>query len=53
MYYLVEKFTLQEIIYAINRLINKRRIEITINKLPSLFLLLIIGLSMSILTFYH
>ena len=51
MYYLVEKFAPQEIIDAINRLISKRRINITINELESLFLLLIIGLSLSILTF--
>ena len=51
MYYLVEKLAPQEIIDVINRLINKRRIEITINELESLFLLLIIGLSLSILAF--
>ena len=51
MYYLVEKLAPQEIIDVINRLVNKRRIEITINELESLFLLLIIGLSLSILTF--
>ena len=51
MYYLVEKFAPQEIIDAINILINKRRIQITINELESSFLLLIIGLSLSILTF--
>ena len=50
-YYLVQKFASQGIIDAINRLINKRRIEITINELKSLFLLLIIGLSLSILIF--
>ena len=50
-YYLAEKFAPQEIIGAINGLINKRRIEITINELDSLFLLLIIGLSLSIFTF--
>ena len=48
MYYLIEKFAPQEMIDAINRLISKRRIEITINELESLFLLLIIGLSLSI-----
>ena len=51
MYYLLEKFAPQEIIDAINRLINKRRIEITINELESLILLLIIGFGLSILTF--
>ena len=51
MYYLVQKFAPQEINDAMNRLISKRRIEITINELESLFLLLIIGLSLSILTF--
>ena len=51
MYHLAEKFAPQEIIDAMNRLINKRRIEITINELESLFLLLIIGLSLSILIF--
>ena len=51
MYYLVQKFASQEIIDAMNRLISKRRIEITINELESLLLLLIIGLSFSILTF--
>ena len=51
MYYLVQKFAPQEINDAMNRLISKRRIEITINELESLFLLLIIGLSFSILTF--
>ena len=51
LYYLVEKFAPQDIIDTINRLISKRRIEITINELESLFLLLIIGLSFSILTF--
>ena len=48
LYYLAEKFAPQEMIDAINRLISKRRIEITINELESLFLLLIIGLSLSI-----
>ena len=51
MCYVVEKFASQEIIDAINRLISKRRIEITINELESLILLLIIGLSLSISTF--
>ena len=51
LYYLFEKFAPQEINDVINRLINKRRIEITINELESLFLLLTIGLSFSILTF--
>ena len=51
MCYLVQRFGHQEIIDAMNRLINKRRIEITINELESLFLLLIIGLSLSIFTF--
>ena len=48
MYYLVEKFAPQEIIDAINKLINKRRIEITINELESLFLLWTIGCGFSI-----
>ena len=51
MHFVVKKFASQEIIDSINRLINKRRIEITINELESLFLLLIIGLSLSILAF--
>ena len=48
---LVEKFAPREIIDRIDRLINKRRIQITIIELESLFLLLIIGLSLSVLTF--
>ena len=48
LYYLAEKFAPQEMIDTINRLISKRRIEITINELESLFLLLTIGLSLSI-----
>ena len=51
MCYIVQKFAPQEINDAMNRLISKRRIEITINELESLFLLLVIGLSLSILIF--
>ena len=48
LYYLFEKIAPQEMIDAINRLISKRRVEITINELESLFLLWTIGLSLSI-----
>ena len=51
MYYLFEKFAPQEIFDTINRVISKRSIQIQMNELQSLFLLLIIGLSLSILTF--
>ena len=51
LYYLVEKFAPKEIIDVLDKVMSKRRIEITFNELESLFLILLIGLSLSICQF--
>ena len=51
LYYLIEKFAPQEINDILDKLMSKRRIEITFNQLKSLFLILLIGLILSICLF--